>query len=472
MNIFNRKYLQEPSQSDQTLSATAPPVAGTAQPTPVNPLNAVPSPAPAEQNAPVTPVTETAPEPGATPPTTDPAPVNPPVPAPAPPAQVANPPAGGQPAQVPPAQGANPPQVATPPAPVTGQISNPPAGEAAAQQTQVPSAQQQGAQVSTPAYLADWSKTPFLDAVRSSKNSIADNISDYNRWADANGKDPLDLFTIMEATDNKDISKSDEDNEKAKQAALRRQKWESLGNIFANLGNFVGTLAGAPSQNITPPPSYSTRQRALADATKGVSALSNANNILAAILKDRADKRAKDLNESNVALLGARKTSVETDTSDKHNLSIANQKKVGAETTNLENSAKVKEGQAKYLNDKNSRENGREPLLRGKLRAQINSSNASAASSRASAAHSMAETNNTNLKAYGTKCSVHRYGYWAKNRRLHPALTKQFMKQNGIHSGFSKKNWNAGLIDQYNAYISDHTASHPNKRVSVSHLLD
>lgn len=60
-------------------------------------------------------------------------------------------------------------------------------------------------------WYADWEKTPFMDAIRSNNRAIYDNWGNYNEWAKENGKEPLDVFTVMRALQDKDGNKSFEE---------------------------------------------------------------------------------------------------------------------------------------------------------------------------------------------------------------------------------------------------------------------
>lgn len=469
-NIFTRNHLLTDSdEPQQQQPATTPPVSGDVQSIPVSPLTATP---PAgtdvkpEQNAPVTPVTD-APAPDipwqadSTPVASTPLQQAPVTPAPA--VQVPQPQTAdsGEPTlsdivepDITPAQSANP-------APTT------------------PGVQTAPTQPQQPQYYADWTKTPFLEGIKGNNKTIAENISDYNKWAKDNHQDPLDIFDIEEAIEGKDANKSYKDNETAKANLARKQKWEQIGNFLAHLGNFVGTLNGAPNQPIESAEDLSKRQQALKERTEGLSKSGsggmseNLNNILTAIVKDRAEKRAEELNNSNIALRGAQKNAIESDEQNKKDVSSANVNKINTQTNNIEQEALRNKTQAKYIQDKDKREGGREKYVRGNLAARTNSANASATRSLAAAANSTAETRRANIKAYGDRYGVNRYQIWARNRRTHPDLTRQFMSENYIHD-WNRKNWNAGLIDQYNAYISDKkgTKKPTKRRVSASNLLD
>ena len=111
-------------------------------------------------------------------------------------------------------------------------------------------------------------------------------------------------------------------------------------------------------------------------------------------------------------------------------------------------------------------------MQRGKIKAQTIEAYAGADAKRASAAHSYAQTKAANMATYGKTYERDRYRIWSKNRRLHPNESKEFMKQNNIHS-WDKKNWTKELIDEYNGYIADKYSSGGGSRSGkASSLLD
>lgn len=321
----------------------------------------------------------------------------------------------------------------------------------------------------TPTYLADWGNTTFMDAVKSGNKSIADYMRDYNKWATANNQDPLDIYTMMQAINGNDIGESYAENEKAQRRLKRQQTWEQIGNVLAHLGNFVGTLAGAPSATYETGPQLTARQQAVRDAVE--KQRGDPKNILAQIWKDRADQRARELNNANVALQGARKANVEGQTVNQKAQSDATVALRGAQQHQAETAAQENQARADYVTGQNDRAEELQPLKKANIRSSTNANNARANASNASAAHSRAETYATNQRAYGARYQANRYRIWAKNRRLHPNESREFMKANNIHS-FDRKNWTKDLIDQYNGYIADKFSGGGRKGTNASSLLD
>jgi hypothetical protein len=320
-----------------------------------------------------------------------------------------------------------------------------------------------------PTYLADWSKVSFSDAVKTGDKSIADYMRDYNKWARANNQEPLDVYDMMQAINGNDISESYAANEKAKRKLERQQRWEQIGNVLAHLGNFVGTIAGAPSATYETGEHLTARQQAVRDAIQKQQG--DPKNILAMIWKDRADQRARELNNANIALQGARKANVEGQTANQKAQSDANVALKGAQQKQAETAADENQAQTDYVKDKNKREQDLQPFKKKNIQSSTNANNARANASNASAAHSAAETRATNIRAYGSQYQANRYRIWAKNRRLHPNESREFMKANNIHST-DMKNWTPTLIDQYNGYIADKFSNGGKGGAKASSLLD
>lgn len=314
----------------------------------------------------------------------------------------------------------------------------------------------------TPTYLADWGTTTFSDAVKNGEKSIADYMGDYNRWASANKQEPLDVFTMMQVIQGNDVSQSYEANEKQRKRLERQQRWEQIGNVLNHLGNFVGALSGAPAATYESPGSLTKRQQSVRDAVLKQHA--DPKDILALIWKDRADQRSKELNDANVALQEARKANVEGQTTNQKAVADANVVLRGAQANQAEAAAQANQARAEYTNSQNRRADELQPFKKQQIKSSISANNARASASRAQA-------NVSNKRAYGTDYAANRYKIWAKNRRLHPNESRQFMLDNNIHS-FDKKNWTPSLVDQYNGYIADKFNRSSGSAGNVSDLLD
>lgn len=92
-------------------------------------------------------------------------------------------------------------------------------------------------------------------------------------------------------------SLGDADKTVAANAALQKKaenqaKWEQWGNLFMHLGNFFGTVQGAPSQKIESAQELTDRQRKIREATESLRA-KGYNQMMVNIYKDRQDKQAQ-----------------------------------------------------------------------------------------------------------------------------------------------------------------------------------
>lgn len=92
-------------------------------------------------------------------------------------------------------------------------------------------------------------------------------------------------------------SLGDADKTVAANAALQKKaenqaKWEQWGNLFMHLGNFFGTVQGAPSQKIESAQELTDRQRKIREATEALRA-KGYNQLMVNIYKDRQDKQAQ-----------------------------------------------------------------------------------------------------------------------------------------------------------------------------------
>ena len=92
-------------------------------------------------------------------------------------------------------------------------------------------------------------------------------------------------------------SLGDADKTVAANAALQKKaenqaKWEQWGNLFMHLGNFFGTVQGAPSQKIESAQELTDHQRKIREATDALRA-KGYNQMMVNIYKDRQDKQAQ-----------------------------------------------------------------------------------------------------------------------------------------------------------------------------------
>lgn len=129
-------------------------------------------------------------------------------------------------------------------------------------------------------YLADWGHWSLGDVVyghrgddgvmddtmRRSDIPVHQLVSDYARYAQANGQIPDYVSMIQTLNAGDPRLSSDEQSQEAKREK-RRERWERLTNLLAHLGNFYGTTQGAPSAPLESGIELSKRQRQLRDLT-------------------------------------------------------------------------------------------------------------------------------------------------------------------------------------------------------------
>ena len=303
---------------------------------------------------------------------------------------------------------------------------------------------QDGEVTNAPVYLADWQNgVSFGDAIQTGEHSIAEYMADYNKFAAANGQEPLDIFTMMNAMQGRDVNKSVQQNVADEKKRIRQERWQQVGNVLAHLGNFVGTLVGAPSQTIESGTELTKRQQILRDKTMQERAAYN-QNLLAQIWKDRADARAAEKNNADIGLIRQRIEALQNDDARKTAKNDADIALAGARQQQAEEGAKLNNERAET--ERQSRD-----AKIANIKSQTNAHNAAAAASRARA-------NASNVAAYGNKYKANRYKIWAENKRKYPNEFRDFMSQNNIHS-WDRKNWSSELIDQFNAWVADKVAA-------------
>ena len=154
-----------------------------------------------------------------------------------------------------------------------------------------------------PGYLADWSKgwekgMSWLKAEKGQKAMPTEVIQDYNRWAKNNGKEPLDAFQFYPWLAKYDATKSIGENEKDERRRKNQEKWERIGNVLSHIGNFFGTLNGAPSQKLESGQELTKRQQDLYDKVLRQRELSN-RDMMSAYYRQLAEERQREVAESN-----------------------------------------------------------------------------------------------------------------------------------------------------------------------------
>lgn len=89
-----------------------------------------------------------------------------------------------------------------------------------------------------------------------------------------------------------DADKTVAANAALQKKAERQAKWEQWGNLFMHLGNFFGTVQGAPSQKIESAQDLTDRQRKIREATDALRQ-KGYDQMMVNIWKDRQNKQAQ-----------------------------------------------------------------------------------------------------------------------------------------------------------------------------------
>ena len=193
-------------------------------------------------------------------------------------------------------------------------------------------------------------------------------------------------------------SLGDADKTVAANAALQKKaenqaKWEQWGNLFMHLGNFFGTVQGAPSQKIESAQELTDRQRKIREATEALRA-KGYNQMMVNIYKDRQDKQAQmqaeaaaKANEALAAYRGSQKnqtdalTPVKVQTEKERGNAAAAQAALSTSKKNTEDALRGKKGKL--------------------LDAQTNNANAGAADHNASVNVKRAQVRHINSQTEG-----------------------------------------------------------------------
>lgn len=138
--------------------------------------------------------------------------------------------------------------------------------------------------------------------------------------------------------------------------AENQAKWEQWGNLFMHLGNFFGTVQGAPSQKIESAQELTDRQRKIREATEALRA-KGYNQMMVNIYKDRQDKQAQmqaeaaaKANEALAAYRGSQKnqtdalTPVKVQTEKERGNAAAAQAALSTSKKNTEDALRGKKG--------------------------------------------------------------------------------------------------------------------------------
>ena len=135
----------------------------------------------------------------------------------------------------------------------------------------------------------DWSK-PYAEIEQNpilQQMKPYDIMRDYQKNGDGNWSAFMPWLSSLG-----DADKTVAANAALQKKAERQAKWEQWGNLFMHLGNFFGTVQGAPSQKIESAQDLTDRQRKIREATDALRA-KGYNQMMVNIWKDRQDKQAQ-----------------------------------------------------------------------------------------------------------------------------------------------------------------------------------
>lgn len=135
----------------------------------------------------------------------------------------------------------------------------------------------------------DWSR-PYAEIEQNpilQKMKPYDIMRDYQKNGDGNWSAFMPWLSSLG-----DADKTVAANAARQKKAENQAKWEQWGNLFMHLGNFFGTVQGAPSQKIESAQELTDRQRKIREATEALRA-KGYNQMMVNIYKDRQDKQAQ-----------------------------------------------------------------------------------------------------------------------------------------------------------------------------------
>lgn len=148
----------------------------------------------------------------------------------------------------------------------------------------------------------DWSR-PYAEIEQNPilrKMKPYDIMRDYQKNGDGNWSAFMPWLSSLG-----DADKTVAANAALQKKAKRQAKWEQWGNLFMHLGNFFGTVQGAPSQKIESVQELTDRQRKIREATEALRA-KGYNQMMVNIWKDRQEKQAEAAAKANDALAAYR----------------------------------------------------------------------------------------------------------------------------------------------------------------------
>ena len=141
----------------------------------------------------------------------------------------------------------------------------------------------------------DWSR-PFSEI---EKNPILRQMNSYDILKDFAKNGNGDYAAFMPWLNSLgDMDKTVDANEALKKKEEKQAKWERWGNLFSHVGNFLGTIHGAPNQKIESMQDLTERQRKIKASTDALRQ-KGYDNIMLNIYKDRNAKAAEMQAQAN-----------------------------------------------------------------------------------------------------------------------------------------------------------------------------
>ena len=230
-----------------------------------------------------------------------------------------------------------------------------------------------------------------------------------------------------------DADKTVAANAALQKKAERQAKWEQWGNLFMHLGNFFGTVQGAPSQKIESAQDLTDRQRKIREATDALRQ-KGYDQMMVNIWKDRQNKQAQmqaeaavKANEALAAYRGSQKaqedalTPVKVQTEKERGNAAAAQAALSTSKKETEDALRGKKGKL--------------------LDAQANNANAGAADHNASvvvkgaqARHINSQTEGQNQRNANQK-EADDFNTWYVNDPKFKKLVNKWAENNGMSIG-------------------------------------
>lgn len=135
----------------------------------------------------------------------------------------------------------------------------------------------------------DWSK-PYADI---EQNPLLQQMKPYDIMRDFEKNGNGDWASFMPWLQSLgDVDKTVAANAALQKKAERQAKWEQLGNLFQHVGNFFGTVIGAPEQKVESAQALTERQRKLREGTDALRQ-KGYDQMMVNIWKERQDKQAQ-----------------------------------------------------------------------------------------------------------------------------------------------------------------------------------